>query len=212
MAIQTANTIQTDDTFLSVNWIDEKIILNQLNTLLSKFKFKYIKIGLIPSLNTLNKLIDLCVKSNSNAKIIWDPILSASAGFNFNHDLSKLKNTLKHIYLITPNWNEIKILTNKTDEFEGAIQLSKYCKILLKGGHHPTEKGKDYLFENGNKKAFNAKAITFYPKHGSGCVLSSAITANLANGYPLKKSILRSKRYTERFLASSQSLIGRHKL
>jgi hydroxymethylpyrimidine/phosphomethylpyrimidine kinase len=55
--------------------------------------------------------------------------------------------------------------------------LSAHCAILLKGGHHP---------ENWYRYFIYKEIIRFYPKnhrsqkHGSGCVLSSAIVSNLA--------------------------------
>lgn len=214
MAVQTANTIQTENEFLSVNWIDENIVIQQLERLLAKYRFDYIKIGLIPNLAFLQKSIRLCKASNPQTKFIWDPILSASTGFNFNHQLDSLKEVLKDVYLITPNWDEVKVLSNTKDSIEGAKQISKITKVYLKGGHNPISLGKDYLFENEEQKTFNPKnsGKAVYSKHGSGCVLSSAITANLQQGYPLQKSILKSKRYIEGFLSSSKSLIGRHRL
>ena len=121
---------------------------------------------------------------------------------------------LKGLYIITPNWNEVKILSGVENGQEGAKKLSEYVKVYLKGGHNPDDLGKDFLFENTERQTFNPKARnkTYYEKHGSGCILSSAITANLANGYPLQKSCLKSKRYIEGVLASSKTLLGRHKL
>jgi len=49
-----------------------------------------------------------------------------------------------------------------------------------------------------------------YPKHGSGCVLSSSLTANLALGYPLPEAALYSKRYIGQFLTSNKTLLGWH--
>jgi len=214
MAVQTANTIQTEDKFLSVNWIDEDIVIKQLETLLSKYRFKYVKIGLIPNLEFLQKAIQILKAHNPKIKIIWDPILSASAGFTFKKDLSQLETVLEQVYLITPNWNEIKVLANNDDALKGAKQLSVLTKVFLKGGHNETNLGKDYLFEDGNQKSFKPKKTVkpISPKHGSGCVLSSAIAANLQQGYPIQKTILKSKRYIESLLSSNKTLIGRHHL
>lgn len=214
MGVQTANTIQTENEFLSVNWIDENVVLKQLEMLLSKYKFKYVKVGLIPNLKFLQKVITILKQNNPKTKIIWDPILSASVGFEFNQNLENLNVVLKDLFLITPNWNEVKVLAGNNDSIEGAIQLSNLTKVYLKGGHNPDDLGKDSLFENGNQKTFNPKNTkkVLSSKHGSGCVLSSAIAANLQQGYPLQKSILKSKRYIEGFLGSSKSLIGRHRL
>ena len=49
-----------------------------------------------------------------------------------------------------------------------------------------------------------------YPKHGSGCVLASALTANLALGYALPVAAGMAKEYTARFLGSNKTLLGWH--
>jgi len=138
--------------------------------------------------------------------------LSASAGFDFEYDLKELKSVLSDLFLITPNWNEIQQLSNSKKAIQGAEELSAFTHLLLKGGHNNKEKGKDYLFFEGKTFSFNPKSKKhIYEKHGSGCVLSSAIAVHLARGYSVQKSILKSKRYIEYFLASSEGLLGHHK-
>jgi len=214
MGVQTANTIQTEDEFIAVNWISEEIILQQLDTLLDRYTFRYIKVGLVPNLELLLAILKKCKAKKPNVKIIWDPILVSSTGFDFKHELKNLEAILQLTYLITPNWNEVQKLTNNSDAKEGAKALSKFTQVLLKGGHNESDKGKDYLFENEEATSFNPQKIakSIYPKHGSGCVLSASITANLNHGYTLHKSILKSKRYIEHFLASDKGLLGRHKI
>ena len=210
MAIQTANTIQTAADFKSVNWVEERCIEEQLHALLEQYRFNFVKIGLIQSFNLLNSLVNSIHTINPKAKIIWDPVLSASAGFDFKQNFKNIETTLEKLFLITPNYNEIKQLTSNDTAESGAKELAKFCKVLLKGGHHPLERGVDTLFESGTMQRFRPKAIKFTPKHGTGCVLASAITANLAKCYPLQKSILKSKRYVEHFIESTPSLIGSH--
>lgn len=214
MGVQTANTIQIENEFLSVNWIDENIVISQLELLLTKYRFSYVKVGLIPSLEFLQNVISIIQLNNNHTKIIWDPILSASTGFDFNHNLNDLESILKQVYLITPNWNEVKKLSKQTDAIKGAKVLSEFTKVLLKGGHNEFNLGKDYLFQDDLQKGFNPKKTVkpIFAKHGSGCVLSSAITANLFQGYPLHKAILKSKRYMEGFLSSNKTMLGNHRL
>jgi hydroxymethylpyrimidine/phosphomethylpyrimidine kinase len=86
---------------------------------------------------------------------------------------------LKEIDLITPNYNEILQLSlREKNPVLIALELSKYCSTLLKGGHNPFAVGIDYLY-TGNE-IFRLAPNSTFRKHGSGCVLSSAITANLA--------------------------------
>jgi hydroxymethylpyrimidine/phosphomethylpyrimidine kinase len=211
-AVCTANTIQNENEFVAPNWINEAEVFAQLDVLLKGHQFEYVKIGLIPSLAFLLKAITTLITQHSQPKIIWDPILSASAGFDFGYDLSELKTILEAIYLLTPNWNEIKQLTDNVDAMEGAKTLSKFSNVYLKGGHNPDLKGKDYLFYEEKIYPFNPKVKVLYEKHGSGCVFSSALTANLAIGFPIIKACLRSKSYMYKFLNSSPTLLGSHRL
>ncbi len=211
-AVITANTIQNESEFIVPNWIAEDEIFTQLEVLLKEHQFEFVKIGLIPSLEFLAKIIQQLKTKNQQPKIIWDPILSASAGFNFEHDLSKLKEVLKDIYVITPNWNEIKQLSGNENAHEGATHLAQFTNVYLKGGHNPNAKGKDYLYFDQNTFPFNPKVKVLYEKHGSGCVFSSALTANLTIGFPMIKACLRSKNYMYKFLNSSPTLLGTHRL
>ena len=209
-AVNTANTIQNEEEFISPNWIDETTVFSQLELLLKLHQFHFVKIGLVPSIDFLKKVIQQL--SVTNCQIIWDPILSTSSGFDFKHDLSDLKDVLKNIFLLTPNWDEIKLLSNNDDALEGAKQFTAYTNVYLKGGHNQDEIGKDFLFYNKTAYPFNTKKRCIYPKHGSGCVLSSALIANIALGYPMIKACLRSKSYVTQFLTSSSKLLGNHKM
>lgn len=209
LSVITANTIQTEDQFVAVQWIEKEIVLQQLNTLLQRYPVKWIKIGLLEDFSFIQE-----VAKHSKAKIIWDPVLSASDGFEFNQKLDEFTTTLAYVHCITPNWQECKALSRNSDAILGAKHLSETTNVYLKGGHNPSTQGKDYVFLKGNKESFSLNPknnIAVTPKHGSGCVFSSALTANLALGFPLKKSCLLAKNYTQRFLASDKNLLGKHK-
>jgi hydroxymethylpyrimidine/phosphomethylpyrimidine kinase len=47
-------------------------------------------------------------------------------------------------------------------------------------------------------------------KHGSGCVLASAITGYLSLGNDLESACKLAKSYINRFLNSNQTLLGYH--
>jgi hydroxymethylpyrimidine/phosphomethylpyrimidine kinase len=114
--------------------------------------------------------------------------------------------------MLTPNIPEALQITGKTEALDAARLLASYTRIYLKGGHHEKTPGKDYLLHNRKIYPLNPKnKQPAFPKHGSGCVLASALAANIAKGYPLLKACLRSKRYTEKILTSNTSLLGYHK-
>lgn len=210
-AVITANTIQTEDAFYATDWVDKSIVKKQLGVLLKRYKFDAVKVGLIDSASFLNELILLIKKECPGSKIIWDPVLGASAGGSFDLDLAHLDDTLKKVYMLTPNWNEIKALSGFSEATDGAKVLSEKCYVLLKGGHDDLNVGQDHLFYENSVRKFLPKNNRFFPKHGSGCVFSSAIAANIAKGYTINKAVLKSKRYVEFYLKSSTGLLGYHK-
>ena len=128
---------------------------------------------------------------------------------------------LSHLYLITPNWQEIAWLSGGKEGLVAAKELAKYCHVFLKGGHNSEKLGYDYLVvsrqllvvsnQTERTTTFKPKAKDVTPKHGSGCVLSSALTAFLALGFRNQKACLLAKEYVTRFLTSNQTLLGYHK-
>jgi hydroxymethylpyrimidine/phosphomethylpyrimidine kinase len=213
MGVITGNTFQNEDEFDHVDWISLENITKQVDVLTRKYKITYAKIGLIENLDILHTLVDHL--AGKVPLLVWDPILKASAGFSFHDyfDNEKLHDVLKKIFLLTPNTEEAKKLTGKHDADEAAQDLSLFCHVYLKGGHREDQKGKDVLFTKEKKRfSFNPKITSVHSKHGSGCVLSSAITANLARGFALQRACLRGKQYTEKFLGSNKTGLGFHKI
>ena len=198
--------------FLRVNWTKPEDILDQTKLLLQSYEIRFAKIGLIENLELGHQLV--CLLHEQQVKTIWDPILKTSTGFSLHGDRSEneLQSILKKLFLITPNWNEIQKLVPETSPTDGAKKLSGFCAVYLKGGHNEQDKGRDYLFENGKLYPFRPKGTSPAPKHGSGCVLSAAIAANLAHGFDLRKACLRAKSYTYNFLQSNTSLLGYHNI
>ena len=215
LGVISANTFQNDTEFKNVDWIPVEKIIEQITILQKRFEFEYVKIGLIENLGVLNKVISHLNTQISNLKIIWDPILKASAGFEFHKEVDKLllEKICRQLYLITPNVPEVLSLGSFQDATENAKQLSQYCNVFLKGGHAEKKVGYDTLFlKEGKQFSFRPKIKNVFPKHGSGCVLSSAITANLDKGEDLHRACLKAKQYTEKILSSNKTLLGYHKL
>lgn len=210
MGVLTANTIQTEDTFVSVGWIEEIQIVKQLETLLTRYQFGAIKIGIIESFERLKTIINKVKEYQPDVFIIWDTVLSASSGFDFVYEINQeaLITLLKSIDLITPNANEVHKLTGVGDIYKGAKELSKHTNILLKGGHRTDKTGVDTLFYNGLEVNFLPTNTQVFPKHGSGCMLSSAIASNIALGNTIDLACEKSKRFIEKQLLSNHSLLA----
>jgi hydroxymethylpyrimidine/phosphomethylpyrimidine kinase len=234
LGVVSALTYQNDTAFEKVDWVSLEKIIEQITVLQNRFEWEYVKIGLMESPGVLYSLISELKSRNPKLKLIWDPIWKASAGsstveaskdgfaFHGAIDRGLTEKICRELFLITPNMDEIRMLTGQTDEQQAAKDLSSWCHVFLKGGHMPLynqaqsakeRPGRDFLFtRDGKTFSFRPKEIAKTGKHGSGCVLSSAITANLAKGFKLNRACLNAKDYTTKFLLSNKTLLGYHKI
>lgn len=212
LTVCSAITAQSDRTFKAVYWTDLDKIIAQLDSLFGQFAIKHCKIGLIENWETLSQVIDYLKHKDSEIRIVLDPILKASAGFDFGHGKleSYAETILKKLALITPNYWEAMQITKESDAEYACGWLSMHCPTLLKGGHHPEEKGYDFLYQKEGIQVLKPSTLKVSEKHGSGCVLSAAITANLAKGNSILDACKLAKIYTTKFLASNESLLGYH--
>jgi hydroxymethylpyrimidine/phosphomethylpyrimidine kinase len=221
-AINTANTIQTENEFSGIQWTDLTFVLKSLEKLFNNYTIKAIKIGIVPSLEYLKQIVFTIKRHSPKTKIVWDTILKSTTEFNFltiesRNDLTEI---LNQIDLITPNYNEIKILFPNFTPLSCFINSLTFlrrgsheevkCSVLLKGGHNPNEMGVDYLYTENEVYQLLPKTGECYEKHGSGCVLSAAITANLALEQNLKTACEQAKIYTENYLQSNPTKLGFH--
>ena len=209
LGILTAITWQNDTKIEKVQWLDSEEIIQQLSLLIHRFEVDYFKIGIIKDFRTLNKVLTYIQSERPAGKIIWDPILQASSGFGFSTESIDIQHTVKHFYLMTPNIPECEQLFKDEKEI---LDCSEKIAVYQKGGHRADNPGEDVLYWQRKKYILKSKEKNISPKHGSGCVFSSALCANLAKGYDLENACLQSKRYTEQFLSSDIGLLGWHRV
>ncbi|WP_372754143.1 hydroxymethylpyrimidine/phosphomethylpyrimidine kinase [Mariniflexile sp.] len=213
LSVCTAITIQNDVDFKQCIWTKPEIILAQIETLFERFEVSVVKIGIVESWQVLILILNKLKSLNSSIKIILDPIFKSSSGFDFHlKESQELLNTIwKQCYLITPNYDEIKSLYSKLNPQETIEHISGFTNIYLKGGHREDKKGWDELYHSGIVMVnIPPVAESIFEKHGSGCVLSSAIAANLTLEISLEDACKLAKYYTEKYLNSNKSLLGSH--
>ncbi len=211
-SIASANTIQNDTTFHECHWVSMAILKKQIDVLWDRFPIEYVKIGIIENWSVLKHVVDYLMVKNPKVKIILDPVLKSSSDYTFHTATdSVLLEVLPKLYLITPNRIEIESLFADLSVTQTLQLLSSNTNVLLKGGHYTESVGEDILyFKSGEKQHLLPKSEHCYPKHGSGCVLSSAITSYLALGFSLLEAVKMGKTYIETFLNSNESLLGYH--
>ncbi len=210
--VLTSTTIQTEFEVMGVNWFSAEEILNQLNPLLDNYQIKAVKIGIVNQLSTLKAVCERIRTANPEIIIVWDPILVATSGKPFLEGITKtdLYDCLKMIDVITPNTLEAIELGGGLNEMESAKELAEITNVLLKGGHSIIAKGTDVLFYDKKETHITSDLTEYHDKHGTGCILSSAITANLAQGISMIQSCRNAKQYLETTANSNPQRLAYH--
>ncbi|NKI25128.1 hydroxymethylpyrimidine/phosphomethylpyrimidine kinase [Arenibacter sp. 6A1] len=212
LSVCTANTVQNDVSLKAVYWTPLAVILEQIDILFERFTITVVKIGVVENWTVLNSILTLLHQKNKGIKIVLDPVLSSSTSYCFHDsDTTEFYQVLEKIYLLTPNYLEVQDLFPDRDIAKNIAEITQRTNLLLKGGHHPNRRGEDVLYlKNDEVHSFLPKVDKVFPKHGSGCVLSSYIASYLALGQPLHQACEKAKINIESFLNSNSSLLGYH--
>ena len=149
-----------------------------------------------------------------------DPVMVATSGDKLlAEDAIKVLQEVLFVksLIITPNLHEAALLLNvkvalTDDEMieQGKALLKLGAKaVLMKGGHSDGKDSTDYLLQKDKITRYFAPRIQTNNSHGTGCTLSSAITAGLAKGLALEQAVSEAKIYiTEAIIASDKLQIG----
>jgi hydroxymethylpyrimidine/phosphomethylpyrimidine kinase len=212
LGVCTALTVQNDVQFERVSWVSAGDIQDQAQLLFAQFPIDYVKIGMLESIAQLPMLIGWLRNKNPRVRIVWDPVLKASAGYEFHAGPPRelVEAVCSSLALLTPNRPEMLRLWPAASAEEAASAVSAFCPVLLKGGHDEGALATDILFQNGESRLFSAPRLPHGEKHGSGCVLSAAVLAQLARGASLDDACQAGKAYTTTVLASNPTLLGYH--
>lgn len=212
LAACTALTMQNDVRFERVSWVPLADIQDQARLLLARFPIRVVKIGLIENLPTLLALIRWLKAYNPALQIVWDPVLRATAGYEFHASppADLLQAICRELALLTPNRPEALALLPAASPEAAAEALAAWCPVLLKGGHAEGDLATDLLLTPEACHTLASPRLPRGDKHGSGCVLSSAILARLALGDDLPAACRAGKAYVAAFLGSNDTLLGYH--
>ena len=210
-AVCTALTFQNERRISRVEWLSEAAIFEQIDLCFESGDLEWVKMGITKSMGSAAAIIGHLKRHRPDVRVVLDPVIRASSGRDFwGAGKEGWEELAGECFLVTPNWEEIGALYAVGEEMESCRVLSGLGPhIYLKGGHNRMHPGRDYLWSGGEVRELDPEGEVF-PKHGSGCVLASSLTANLALGYSLDEAAVRAKRYTARFLASNKTLLGWH--
>ncbi|MCE9618026.1 MAG: bifunctional hydroxymethylpyrimidine kinase/phosphomethylpyrimidine kinase [Nitrosarchaeum sp.] len=203
LTVITAITGQNTSSFGMIEPVSQKILKNQLDSVISDFKIDGIKIGMVYN----SEIIKTIYRELKNTKIpiILDPIIKSTTGGLLIEKIA-IKDFKKFLIplatVITPNkfeaeyLSEIKIDSKRSlQKAAQKIQDMGAKNIVITGLETKNGQISDFILEKKRQYTISGKKI---PKinHGSGCNYSSSLLFSLVNGISLKKAVKFSKQFT----------------
>lgn len=201
--------------------LSSEMVYDQITAVVEDLHPSFVKIGMLSNVEIVLAVAEAL--SKYPLSIVLDPVMVSSSGHRLlsveAQDMVKQK-LLPMAMLVTPNLPEMRTLTNMPlSTYEKKEKAAKHLldsganAILLKGGHEEEDVKTDILFTpsaNGIQSSlFSSESIPTRNIHGTGCTLSSAITAYLAKGLSMEEAIASAKKYiSEAIRAGADIEIG----
>ena len=214
MSAITALTAQNTTGVSDIWEVTPEFLGQQIDSVFEDIPPDAVKIGMVSS-SKLIRVIAQKLKTYKAENIVVDPVMVATSGSKLIADDAVRILTAELLpiaTIVTPNLPEAEVLSGMSiqspDDMVAAakrINEAYGCAVLCKGGHSLND-ANDLLYANGSYKWFEGKRIDNPNTHGTGCTLSSAISANLAKGFDLSDSVRRAKDYISGALASMLDL------
>jgi hydroxymethylpyrimidine/phosphomethylpyrimidine kinase len=211
MGVPAALTIQNSRGVAAVHPVRADVLSSQIQLLLNDISIDALKTGMLLTRQNV-EAVALAVRSLKTRNLVIDPVLRSSSGKALLQSpaIKPLKEKLLPLALIvTPNIPEAEVLSGRSirdrtdmDYAAGSILDLGPRYVLIKGGH-AAGPSVDTLYGGKTVLSFSTtrKKGAF---HGTGCVLSSAITVFIARGLPVDKAVERSKLFVDNLLVTAK--------
>ena len=215
VSVITSITSQNTLGVRSIQDTNPKIVGDQIDMIMEDMGCDAAKTGMVSNGEIIEVIVDRIRKYKID-KLVVDPVMVSKSG---NRLLEKdaesilIKQLLPLSYLITPNVNEAEIISGmKISSIKGAKKAAEKIadmeadNVLIKGGHLTEDKALDILYNGKEYNIFESERIDSKNTHGTGCTLSSAITASISRGENLLNAVRIAKEYVTRAIENAPEI------
>ncbi len=194
MAVPTALTVQNTMGVASVTPLAPAVVAASIRALFADCPPAAIKVGALGS----REVAEAAWEALGDGPVVLDPVLVSTSGTTLG-DASWFAHWWERVEVLTPNGPEAALLSGvDVQSADDAIRAGEallargVSAVLVKGGHHADEgRSVDMLVTAGGVRRFERARVP-HDIHGTGCALSSAIAAGLAQGRPVEDAIERA--------------------
>ncbi|MCS5590666.1 MAG: hydroxymethylpyrimidine/phosphomethylpyrimidine kinase [Candidatus Thioglobus sp.] len=207
LPIITTLTVQNTQNVTFLEATNNSLIQAQFKSIKEDIDFKVVKIGLLGSSSQIKTIAKLLI-NRSDLFIVLDPIIVSSSDNELSTDsmIEAMRNDLIPLCsLLTPNLSELSSLAPGLNE-QSAVASLKCPWVLVTTSDSSEVEIEHRLYHHSNlvSKFTYKKLPGNY--HGSGCTLSSAISALIATDVSVEDSCRRALDYTYQTLLNAKKL------
>lgn len=203
MSAITAITAQNTQGVFLVEELSTEMVRKQIEVVFDDIEPKALKIGMVSNENIIREIANTLKKYNPEYLVV-DPVMISKSGYSLLKPEAKksmIEELIPMAYIITPNVPEAEEITDTTiNNLEDMKEVGRKILalgpkfVLMKGGHLEGD-AVDVLIGEDTFEVFKVERLDRKNTHGTGCTLSSAITAHLALGYDIVEAVKLSKNY-----------------
>jgi hydroxymethylpyrimidine kinase/phosphomethylpyrimidine kinase len=204
MSAITAVTVQNTEGVTGVADVPAQVVGEQIRAVAADIGVDAAKTGMLSSAEIIEQ-VAAAVSATGITNVVVDPVFVSKHGHPLLHpDAVRVLRAvlLPSAMLVTPNLPEAAGLAGLTVRSRqdmaraaDAILAQGPAAVLVKGGHLEAA-GADDLFADGSGQVWvEGERIDTPNTHGTGCVLSAAIAANLAKGVELFDAVVAAKAF-----------------
>lgn len=219
LAALTALTAQNTRGVSGVHVPPTAFVAAQIDAIFDDVDVHAVKIGMLASGDIVETVANR-LRAHGARNIVLDPVLVATSGDSLG--APDVVEAMKHhlfplASVVTPNVPEaVRLSGGETahdlaglEALARALHVQGAQAVLVKGGHLGGAQAEDVLFDGANVQVFRAERVATRNTHGTGCTLSSAIAAYLAQGKSLADAVAGAKDYlTGALRAADQLQVG----
>lgn len=184
----------------------------QVDALVQDFPPTAIKLGMLGGdAESVYYLADTL--PNLGGFLVCDPVMVATSGSRLasQETISAMRQLFPHVDLLTPNLEEASILLGRpindvAQAAQALLEQTRVKALLLKGGHGKGKYRQDYYVDANQQFWLTSPAISTHHTHGTGCTLSAAVTALIAQGYGIADALVIAKAYVNQGLRLAPQL------
>ncbi len=197
----TAITAQNTVTVTEILELPPRLVRAQIDAVAGDLDIQAAKTGMLSSAAIIAVVAGAV--EDYRFPLVVDPVMVAKGGAKLLRDaaVEALRTRLLPLAtVLTPNLPEaevllerpIKTLAERRQAAEDLVRLGPRA-VVLKGGHGEEPEAIDILFDGNRSVELRVDRIQTRNTHGSGCVFSAAIAAELARGKTLVEAVRAAK-------------------